>query len=151
MTELGFAQRSRRGKFKEPSQGSCLINDYAPGDAPGSVSREHAVTVSRAGVVSITGGKLTTYRVMAADVLREVCRALGRPNRASGDERLPGGDIDSFDSLVAEISRETGDAALGAHHAGSFGSRWRAAFRDWSRNSDARPGYGRQRRAGWWR
>ena len=25
LTELGFAQRSRRGRFKEPSQGSCLI------------------------------------------------------------------------------------------------------------------------------
>ena len=26
LTELGFAQRSRRGRSKEPSQGSCLIN-----------------------------------------------------------------------------------------------------------------------------
>jgi hypothetical protein len=25
LTELGLAQRSRRGRFKEPSQGSCLI------------------------------------------------------------------------------------------------------------------------------
>jgi hypothetical protein len=30
LTELGFAQRSRRGRFKEPSQGSCLIGYCAP-------------------------------------------------------------------------------------------------------------------------
>jgi glycerol-3-phosphate dehydrogenase len=33
------------------------------------VSRKHAVTVNDAGVVSIVGGKLTTYRRMAEDVL----------------------------------------------------------------------------------
>jgi allantoicase len=30
LTELGSAQRSRRGRFKEPSQGSCLIDTWRP-------------------------------------------------------------------------------------------------------------------------
>ncbi len=42
------------------------------GETPSAASREHAVAVSGAGLVSISGGKLTTYRVMAADVLRVV-------------------------------------------------------------------------------
>ncbi|MFL5305990.1 MAG: NUDIX domain-containing protein [Polyangia bacterium] len=31
LTELGAAQRSRRGRFKEPSQGSCRIEGSPPG------------------------------------------------------------------------------------------------------------------------
>jgi glycerol-3-phosphate dehydrogenase len=95
------------------------------GDTPGAVSREHAVAVSRGGLVSITGGKLTTYRVMAGAVLRVVSRALGRGNGSVSDAPLPGGDVQSFVELVAEISRETGDASLSEHLAGSYGSRWR--------------------------
>jgi glycerol-3-phosphate dehydrogenase len=100
------------------------------GDTPGAASREHAVAVSGAGLVSISGGKLTTYRVMATDVLRVVCRALGRP-LADGDRGvapLPGGDIASYDALLAEISRETNDAPLAGHLARSYGSRWRQVW-----------------------
>jgi glycerol-3-phosphate dehydrogenase len=39
------------------------------GGAPADVSRKHAVTVGPGGVVSIIGGKLTTYRQMAEDVV----------------------------------------------------------------------------------
>jgi glycerol-3-phosphate dehydrogenase len=34
-----------------------------------SISREHTVVVSRSGLVTVTGGKWTTYRAMAEDVL----------------------------------------------------------------------------------
>ncbi|HEU4993411.1 MAG TPA: glycerol-3-phosphate dehydrogenase/oxidase [Gemmatimonadaceae bacterium] len=45
-------------------------------------SREHAIERSN-GMVTITGGKLTTYRVMATDVVNVVQLALGmRPSRA---------------------------------------------------------------------
>ena len=93
-------------------------------DTPGAVSREHAVTTSAGGLVSISGGKLTTYRVMARDVLRVIGRALGHRDRAAGRVALPGGDLGSYDDLVLEISRATGDSQLAAHLAGSFGSRW---------------------------
>jgi glycerol-3-phosphate dehydrogenase len=97
-------------------------------ETPGAASREHAVTISGAGLVSISGGKLTTYRVMAADVLRVVFRALGRPFGASDETPLPGGDIGAYEQLVAEISRETNDGALAAHLAASYGSRWRRVW-----------------------
>jgi len=41
------------------------------------LSRRHAVFASPSGVVSVTGGKLTTYREMAADTIDEVVALLG--------------------------------------------------------------------------
>jgi len=39
------------------------------GEATKALSREHTVIVSRSGLVTVTGGKWTTYRAMAEDVL----------------------------------------------------------------------------------
>jgi glycerol-3-phosphate dehydrogenase len=48
------------------------------------ISREHTIVVSRSGLVTVTGGKWTTYRAMAEDVL-DRCMADGRlPRRAKG-------------------------------------------------------------------
>ena len=41
-----------------------------------TISREHTVAVSRSGLVTVTGGKWTTYRSMADDVLNK-CRESG--------------------------------------------------------------------------
>jgi len=41
-----------------------------------SLSREHAVLIGQSGLVTVTGGKWTTYRAMASDVL-EKCVAAG--------------------------------------------------------------------------
>jgi glycerol-3-phosphate dehydrogenase len=104
----------------------------APADSPGAVTREHAVTVSARGMISITGGKLTTYRVMAADVMREV---LGQLDKNAGGDRtttepLPGGHFGSFDFLflVDSIAIDTGDAELAEHLAHAYGSRWESVW-----------------------
>ena len=47
------------------------------------LSRRHRVSRSADGVVTIAGGKLTTYRAMAADTVDEVQAALGRPRTRS--------------------------------------------------------------------
>jgi len=39
-----------------------------------SISREHTIEVSHSGLVTVTGGKWTTYRVMAEDVLAQMTR-----------------------------------------------------------------------------
>jgi glycerol-3-phosphate dehydrogenase len=44
------------------------------------LSRHHAISVSAGGVISITGGKLTTYRLMASDCVDAVLRSLGTPS-----------------------------------------------------------------------
>lgn len=55
----------------------------AEGDTK-SISREHTVWVGRSGLVSVTGGKWTTYRAMAEDVLAR-CMAAGLlPQRPAG-------------------------------------------------------------------
>lgn len=49
-----------------------------------TLSREHTVVVERSGLVTVTGGKWTTYRAMAEDVLED-CMASGLlPRRAAG-------------------------------------------------------------------
>ncbi len=55
----------------------------ADGDTK-AISREHTVWVARSGLVSVTGGKWTTYRAMAEDVLAR-CMASGLlPRRPAG-------------------------------------------------------------------
>jgi glycerol-3-phosphate dehydrogenase len=49
------------------------------------LSRRHKVVASPSGVVSVTGGKLTTYREMAADTIDEIVDVLG--SRVSGIAR----------------------------------------------------------------
>lgn len=50
------------------------------------ISREHAVAQPVPGLISIAGGKYTTYRVMAADTIDMVAEGLGRPVAASCTE-----------------------------------------------------------------
>lgn len=95
-------------------------------DNPGAVSREHAITTSDNGLVSITGGKLTTYRVMAAGAVDVVVTALGR-RADSGQTRsrpLPGGDFLSLDNLIVTATQNTSDPALARHLVWAHGSRW---------------------------
>lgn len=60
----------------------------------GSASREHAIKRSVRGTVTITGGKLTTYRVMARQTVDVLQRALGARlgGAPTGKLPLPGGD-----------------------------------------------------------
>jgi glycerol-3-phosphate dehydrogenase len=61
-----------------------------PTAATRSLSREHTVEVGASGLVTVTGGKWTTYRAMAEDVLA-ACMAQGLlPQRPAGvTEHLP--------------------------------------------------------------
>jgi glycerol-3-phosphate dehydrogenase len=76
------------------------------------LSRRHRVTVGPAGVVAITGGKLTTYREMAEDTVDELLRRLGRKARCR-TKRLP--------LLGADGYREAADSR-GAHLGGRYGT-----------------------------
>jgi glycerol-3-phosphate dehydrogenase len=59
------------------------------GGALGAAPREHRVVVEGL-LLTIAGGKLTTFRVMARDVLRAALRSLGRQGQvADSDDPLP--------------------------------------------------------------
>ena len=53
------------------------------------LSREHAVARSVPGLVSVAGGKYTTYRVMARDAIDACAEDLARPVPDSVTERVP--------------------------------------------------------------
>ena len=53
------------------------------GDNTQKISREHTVLVSKSGLVTVTGGKWTTYRAMAEDVLDKAYAAGLLPGRAA--------------------------------------------------------------------
>ena len=69
------------------------------GDESGAtkaISREHTVLVARSGLVSVTGGKWTTYRAMAEDVLTRCTEAGLLPARGpsrTAHEKLVGADL----------------------------------------------------------
>jgi len=96
---------------------------------PSQVSREHRVFESPHGLISIAGGKLTTYRVMARDVVDRVAARLheldGRalPPRAQTDRQpLPGGEAAELEVLV-EAARARGASETTARHlVASYGS-----------------------------
>jgi glycerol-3-phosphate dehydrogenase len=54
------------------------------GESTQSLSREHTVLVSRSGLVTVTGGKWTTYRAIAEDVLERCFNARLLPRSAKG-------------------------------------------------------------------
>lgn len=59
------------------------------GLSPSQVSREHLITTDDRGIVSIAGGKLTTYRLMAAETVRAVLKVLGKRPGATPTEQRP--------------------------------------------------------------
>ena len=90
-----------------PSRGSTV-----------KASREHRVSVEQNGIVRVGGGKFTTYRVMARDVIDAVLGREGaqRLPSATADRRLVGAaDRAVLDRIVAEIA--TVPAVAAAHPA----------------------------------
>jgi glycerol-3-phosphate dehydrogenase len=70
------------------------------------LSRRHKVARSASGVVTITGGKLTTYREMAADTVDEVSVVLGRTVGRSRTKHLPLLGADGYDSVMASAASD---------------------------------------------
>lgn len=100
------------------------------GNDAGSASREHAIDVSPTGVLAISGGKLTTFRVMARDVVNAVEKHLGRPHHkpATVALPLPGGDMPSFEAELAAANPVIGQPALAEHLVRFYGTRWRGVW-----------------------
>jgi glycerol-3-phosphate dehydrogenase len=97
--------------------------------APSQVSREHRLVESAQGLITIAGGKLTTYRVMARDVVDRVAKRLhqidGRPTAAAPPTdklALPGGEAAELAVLI-EAARARGVSdAVAQHLVANYGS-----------------------------
>ena len=89
----------------------------ASNERTADLSRRHGVRVSASGVVTVTGGKLTTYRRMASDTVDQIGRLLGRRIRARTKHLLLLG-ADGFQAPPA--TAET--TSLHEHLAGRYGT-----------------------------
>jgi len=68
-------------------------------ESTSKLSREHAVVEPMLGLMVVAGGKYTTYRVMAADVIDRAARRLGRGVRPSRTDQLPLLGADGFAAM----------------------------------------------------
>jgi len=66
-----------------------LVQDPHADTETKAISREHVVVVSRSGLVTVVGGKWTTYRKMAADTVDHAYAVGGLPERPCVTEDLP--------------------------------------------------------------
>ncbi|MBV9880195.1 MAG: glycerol-3-phosphate dehydrogenase, partial [Gemmatirosa sp.] len=107
-----------------------LAAAYAGAGSTGSASREHLIERDPRGLVTVSGGKLTTYRAMARQVVDAAATLLGTrlPPSPTGRVPLPGGDLPSFDDAVADATRATGDADVARRLVHAHGSAWRAVW-----------------------
>lgn len=102
----------------------------------GSASREHTIDKGPRGVIHVTGGKLTTYREMASQVVDLIA---GPEAKASLTAvlPLPGGDR-SVEEVTQEADGAIADAAVRDRLVAAYGSRWRDV---WS-IAEAQPQFG---------
>ncbi|MEZ4401607.1 MAG: glycerol-3-phosphate dehydrogenase/oxidase [Kofleriaceae bacterium] len=115
----------------------------ADGGAESDVSREHELFVRNDGLVMIAGGKLTTYRRMAAQAVKTAVRwlrdhddqfeAAGRERSGSKHRPLPGAagldqpDLAGVAAIGRDLIADAGlDGDLATHLCGVYGVRARA-------------------------
>jgi len=104
-----------------------LIEDGAAG--AGSVSREHVIADGPGGMVTVAGGKLTTYRLMAAQVVDHLVKRLNNeargawPSEAGTElEPLPGGESASL-ATIRTLGIDSGvDVATVEHMLRHYGT-----------------------------
>jgi glycerol-3-phosphate dehydrogenase len=113
-----------------------LIKPPAEVTSASDVSREHLI-LSRAGLVSVAGGKLTTYRRMAAEVVEKAGEQLPRLGAcATADRPLPGAASPIYGAGYAGVTQlaveleASGlcDAAVAKHLANHYGVRAHAVL-----------------------
>ncbi|MGE5727506.1 MAG: glycerol-3-phosphate dehydrogenase [Gemmatimonas sp.] len=94
---------------------------------PDAASREHAIAWTVPGLLSVTGGKLTTYRAMAADVMDTVARRMRVGHRGAPTHKkpLPGGEMTSIEDEHAMARATIGAPDIAEHLVSAYGTRWR--------------------------
>ncbi|MGI8434086.1 MAG: glycerol-3-phosphate dehydrogenase/oxidase [Nocardioidaceae bacterium] len=81
-------------------------------ESTSSLSREHAVARPQPGLVSIAGGKYTTYRVMAADAIDAALQDVGGAVPPSVTHLIPLVGAEGYHALVNTVDRLARDVGL---------------------------------------
>ena len=103
---------------------------------PVSASREHVIGVTPAGVVTITGGKLTTFRIMAEQTVDKALSAARLPFRKGRTAELPIGwdaprpprDVAALQVGIASAMRERPNDDRVPRMVIRYGAKWREAL-----------------------
>lgn len=105
----------------KPVQQSDVIHSYAGvrplyddgSDNPSKTTRDYTLKMQQ-NWLDIYGGKITTYRYLAQEVLEKLRPSLPHMGSAWSDTSpLPGGDIGHFEAFFADLARQ-----YPQHHAG---------------------------------
>jgi glycerol-3-phosphate dehydrogenase len=124
--DVEYLLRALNAAISEPVSSADVLGTWAglrpllrtaTNDRTADLSRRHGVRVSPSGVITITGGKLTTYRRMAADTVDQVVRFLGGGRRRCRTKRLALVGAEGF-----EPGAETNEPSLHEHLAGRYGA-----------------------------
>lgn len=84
-----MTQKPKRSDVKSVFAGLRPLAAQGNKNETKEVSRHHKVMVSTAGLVSVIGGKWTTYRKMAEDTIDTAIPVGGLPERKCNTERMP--------------------------------------------------------------
>ncbi len=74
-------------------------------ESTSQLSREHAVARPQPGLISIAGGKYTTYRVMAADAIDAALEDVGGAVPPSVTENIPLMGAEGYHAMVNQVDR----------------------------------------------
>lgn len=74
-------------------------------ESTSSLSREHAVARPQPGLISIAGGKYTTYRVMAADAIDAALEDVGSGVSPSVTKNIPLVGAEGYHAMVNQLDR----------------------------------------------
>lgn len=96
--EIGFILRNAARYLKDPPKKADLLSVYtglrplvkaAPGQKSAELSRDHAIWIAASGLISILGGKWTTYRKMAQEVVDKALVVAQLPHAQCQTAKLP--------------------------------------------------------------
>ncbi len=132
--EIAYVLRTTNGSIRARLTEADIISTYAgyrplvrrrDGAKSAALARTHAVLSSSNGLVTIVGGKLTTYRRMAQETL-DTLELHGLNIRASVTDHLPLAGADGYGhwkrTLPVEAAKRGLDADMAAHLLQSYGS-----------------------------
>jgi glycerol-3-phosphate dehydrogenase len=103
---------------------------------PVAASREHVISVTAAGIITITGGKLTTFRIMAQQVVDRALRHARFPftpaktaeEPIGWDAPRPPRDVGAAQVAIARAMRDYGLDERIPRMMLRYGSKWRVAL-----------------------
>lgn len=116
--EAAYLCRAVSRQFRKPVAPEDIVWTYSGvrplhddgAENPSAVTRDYVLKMDRsaAPLLSVFGGKITTFRRLAEDAATQLCEALGQPRPAwTAGATLPGGDLGgrTVEAFLAEAAR----------------------------------------------